>query len=114
MPMMPAFLNAKVIAILAAIVAIFSAFVYTYKSGYNDAEIKYQAMLTEFSKQAEKLTVREEVIKTEIVTEYKDRVHTIKEKEYEIIKVTEHVLAEEAKQCAIGPNFIELHNRAAK
>lgn len=110
---MLAFLNPKIIATIALIACIIFGAKYIYNSGYEKAELKYQKMLTEFSLQAEKLRTQEEVIKTEVVTKYKDRVQTIKEIETQIITVTDTKLAEEAKQCVIGPNFIELHNKAA-
>lgn len=111
---MTAFLNPKILAAIAFIACILFSAKYLYDSGYEKAELKYQKMLTEFSLQAEKLRAREEIIKTEVVTQYKDRVQTIKEIEQQIITVTDTKLSEEAKHCVIGPNFIELHNKAAK
>ena len=94
---MLAFLNPKIIATIALIACIIFGAKYIYNSGYEKAELKYQKMLTEFSLQAEKLRTQEEVIKTEVVTKYKDRVQTIKEIETQIITVTDTKLAEEAK-----------------
>lgn len=111
---MTAFLNPKILAAIAFIACILFGAKYIYDSGYEKAELKYQKMLTEFSLQAEKLRVKEEVITTETVTKYKDRVQTIKEIEQQIITVTDAKLFEESKQCVIGPNFVELHNKAAK
>lgn len=106
-------LNPKIFVSLAIVACILFGAKFSYNAGYGKAQVKYEAMLTEFSLNAEKLRTIETVVRTEIVTEYKDRVRVIKETEQQIIYVTDGMLQEEQQQCVIGPNFIELHNRAA-
>lgn len=101
------------VKLLIVVSALFSAVYGTYKWGYSSAEQKYASIIQEQKTKIEQLSKREVIIEKEIVTEYVDRVRTVKEIQTKIVEVTRDVLREESTKCDIGPNFIGLHNSSA-
>lgn len=106
-------LNSKLIIAGISIVVAVSAVYATYRVGYTQAEQHYKQLLYEFSLKAEKLRTIEERVTREIVTEYKDRIRVVTEKETILLSTTDDLLKIESSECKIGPNFIKLHNEAA-
>lgn len=84
-----------------------------YRWGYNSADAKYKIILAEQKQKIETLEAKEEVVRVETVTVYKDRVRTVTKVQEKIVEVTRDVLGEEVNNCVIGPGFIGLHNAAA-
>ena len=106
-------LNGKLVVAAISIVVAVSTLYATYRIGYTQSEQHYKQLLYEFSLKAEKLRTIEEKVTKEIVTEYKDRIEVVTEKETILLSTTDDLLKEESTECKIGPNFIKLHNEAA-
>lgn len=99
--------------VLIALASVSAGALGLYQWGYNKAESKYEIILAEQKQKIETLEAREEVVRVETVTVYKDRVRTVTKVQEKIVEVTRDVLGEEVNNCTIGPGFIGLHNAAA-
>lgn len=81
--------------------------------GYNRAENKYIAKIATYKKEAELLQVRLDAaladVKVKIVTEYVDRVQTIKEKEY----VYRDKIINVPSKCELSSGWVYLHDASA-
>lgn len=93
--------------------ALFCCVLGIYQWGYVSAKQKYQVIAIEQKNKINELAQKEAIIEKEIVIRYVDRIRKVKEIQTKIVEVTRDVLREESTQCAIGPNFIGLHNQSA-
>jgi hypothetical protein len=101
------------VKLLIGVSALFCCILGIYQWGYVSAEKKYQIIAEQQKNKINELTQKEAIIEKEIVIQYVDRVRKVKEIQTKIVEVTRDVLQEESTQCAIGPNFIGLHNQSA-
>lgn len=93
--------------------ALFCCVLGIYQWGYVSAEKKYQIIAEQQKNKINELSNKEAIVEKEVVTQYVDRIRTVKEIQTKIVEVTRDVLREESTQCVIGPNFIGMHNQSA-
>lgn len=98
----------------AIIIAAVSILTFTYLRGYDKAEDKYLAEIAAFNAQAQLLESRLEAalahVEVKVVTEYVDRVQTIKEKEY----VYRDKIVTVPSKCELSSGWVLLHDASAR
>lgn len=101
------------VALVTALVV--GPFWYGHTKGYDKAETKYKGQIEQLVTDAtllqSKLDAEIANIKVEIVTEYVDRVRTVKEKEYVYIKQAADVVP---NQCELSDGWVYLHDASAR
>ena len=107
-------LQAQLIAGLGLILLIVALFGAAMAYGYNKAENKYIAIIATYKQEAELLQTKLDPaladVKVRIVTEYVDRVQTIKEKEY----VYKDKIVNVPSRCELSNGWVYLHDSSAR